>query len=140
MLPTVGSSTRAPSPGWIASGEAMNSSLDLVRIGQHHERRLERQLHRDPLAVALAQPLERPGGTLPGREHLERAREARARGQAVGLLSLAISLLASFASTVHAHVSNLAGVRNITRHPGCPARSHRERGPWRMGAGSWRAA
>ena len=26
LLPTVGSSTRAPSPGWIASGEAMNSS------------------------------------------------------------------------------------------------------------------
>ena len=51
----------------------------LLGIGEHHERRLERQLHGDAAPVALAQALERGGGTLPERDQLNRAREGWAR-------------------------------------------------------------
>ena len=61
--------------------------LDVARVPQHHERRLERQPHGDPLAVR-AQALQRRRGPRPRRHHLHRPGHRRPRGQ---LRSLAAS-------------------------------------------------
>ena len=52
LRPTSGSSTRAPSPGCTRVRRRHEQLLDVGGIRQDHERRLERQLHRDPLSVA----------------------------------------------------------------------------------------
>src|SRR5436309_2085682 len=67
---------------------------DLVRVGQDHERRLERQLHRDALAVLLAQTLQRSRRALPGRDQLERTRHGRSGRKFVPEVPLLQSLLA----------------------------------------------
>ena len=57
--------------------------LDLLRVGEDHERRLEREANGDPRAVALAQPFHGRRGSLPGRDQLQCGREPRPRWQLI---------------------------------------------------------
>ncbi len=70
-LPTTGSRIRAPSPGWIASGGGGQQLLDVRRIGQDHERRLERKLNRDRLPYLCVGPVKRRRRAGPGGGHLQ---------------------------------------------------------------------
>ncbi len=60
-------------------GRGGEELLDVLGVAEDHERRLERKPDRDPLAVLLAQPLERRGRPLPRGEQLENHGDARAR-------------------------------------------------------------
>src|SRR5947209_18016540 len=59
-------------------GRGGEELLYLLGIRQDHERRLEGELDRDPLAVLLTQPLERRRRPLPRGDQLKRARDAGA--------------------------------------------------------------
>ena len=75
--------------------------LDLLRLGDHHERRRERELQREALAVARPAALEEGQRSGPEAEHLDRRGIGRSRGKARVHALLRSSLAAGQASSPH---------------------------------------
>ena len=79
-----GSRMRAPLPGCRTSARRREDLLDLLGVGEHHERRRAEQADREAPAVARAAALEEGHRPRPPAHRLQPARGARSRRQRRG--------------------------------------------------------